>query len=199
MQTLPTTLSAVILPFTHLFRKSIHQRVSLALCAAILAPAQRTIAASLRIIGRGNQPDFQQYHRLLNRIRWSPLRASKILLEMILKEFIGNQPVRIIIDETLERRRGKKIDAKGIYRDALRSSRSHFVKASGLRWLSIQILVELPFSQRHWALPVMTILAPSQRYCQEVRCRHKKLTDWARQGLLQLRRWLPHTPDERRC
>jgi len=95
------------------------------------------------------------------------------------------------IDDTIERRRGKRIAAKGIYRDPVRSSKSHFVKASGLRWLSLMLLAPIPWAGRIWALPFLTVLAPSERYCRERGRRHKKLTDWARQMALQARRWLP--------
>ena len=100
-------------------------------------------------------------------------------------------PLVFGIDETLERRWGKKIKAKGIYRDAVRSSHSHFVKCSGLRWINLMWLAPVPWAQRVWALPVLTALAPSERYCQERGIRHKKLTDWARQIAALLRRWLP--------
>ncbi len=95
------------------------------------------------------------------------------------------------LDDTIERRRGKRIAAKGVYRDPVRSSHGHFVKASGLRWLSLMLLVPIPWAGRVWALPFLTALAPSERYCRERGRQHKKLTDWARQLALQARRWLP--------
>ncbi len=95
------------------------------------------------------------------------------------------------IDDTIERRWGPQIKARGIYRDPVRSSRGHFVKASGLRWLSAMLLVPIPWAGRVWALPVLTALCPSERYNNEHRKRHKKLTGWARQLILQIRRWLP--------
>jgi hypothetical protein len=95
------------------------------------------------------------------------------------------------IDDTIERRRGKRISAKGIYRDPVRSSKGHFVKASGLRWLSLMLLAPIPWAGRVWALPFLTALAPSERHCRDHGKRHKKLTDWARQLALQARRWLP--------
>ena len=100
-------------------------------------------------------------------------------------------PLVFGIDDTIERRRGRRIAAKGIYRDPVRSSHSHFVKASGLRWLSVMLLAPIPWAGRVWALPFLTALAPSERYCREHGRRHKKLTDYARQLLLQVRRWLP--------
>src|SRR5262245_17071453 len=95
------------------------------------------------------------------------------------------------LDDTLERRRGATIRAKGIYRNPVRSSPSHVVKASGLRWLSLMLWVPIPWAKRVWALPVLTGLAPSERYHPERGQRHKKLTDWARPMLLVVRRWMP--------
>ena len=95
------------------------------------------------------------------------------------------------LDDTIERRRGACIRAKGIYRDPVRSSHGHFVKASGLRWLSIMRLAPIPWAGCVWGLPVLTVLAPSERDAAEQGKRHKKLTDWGRQALLQVARWLP--------
>ncbi len=105
--------------------------------------------------------------------------------------FVPRGPVVVGIDETIKRRRGATIKAKGIYRDPVRSSRSHVVKASGLRWLSVMLLVPIPWAKGVWALPSLTALAPSERYYEGKPRGHKKLTDWARQMLLQVRRWLP--------
>ncbi|MGG6265271.1 hypothetical protein ACQ4M3_13675 [Leptolyngbya sp. AN03gr2] len=65
------------------------------------------------------------------------------------------------IDDTIERRWGQRIAARGIYRDPVRSSRSHMVKASGLRWLSLMLLVPIPWANRVWALPFLTVLSPA--------------------------------------
>ena len=100
-------------------------------------------------------------------------------------------PIVVGVDETIERRRGARIAAKGIYRDAVRSSRSHFVKASGLRWVSLMLLAPIPWAGRVWALPFLTALAPSERYDAERGRRHKTLPEWARQLLLVVRRWYP--------
>jgi DDE superfamily endonuclease len=95
------------------------------------------------------------------------------------------------VDETLERRRGTKIAATGVYRDPVRSSHGHFVKASGLRWVCLMLLVPVPWASRAWALPFLSTLAPSERYAEERGEPHKKITDWARQMLLLVRRWWP--------
>ena len=76
------------------------------------------------------------------------------------------------IDDTLERRKGSRIKAKGVYRDAVRSSKTQVVKTQGLRWLSLMLLIEIPWAQRVWALPFLTVLAPSKRYDQQQERQH---------------------------
>jgi hypothetical protein len=113
------------------------------------------------------------------------------LLGLLIHTFAMRGPVVLGLDDTIERRRGAKIKAKGIYRDPVRSTHSHFVKASGLRWLSLMLLAPVPWAKRVWALPFLSVLAPSERYYQGKVRRHKKLTQWALQTILQARRWLP--------
>ncbi len=146
-------------------------------------------------MGRSDHRDYARYHEVLNRAVWSPRQAARILLMLLLQHLDhGDDPLVFGIDETLERRRGPRINTRGIYRDAVRSSRHQLVKASGLRWISLMWLGHVPWAGRRWALPVLTVLAPSARYHQQQGRRHKKLTDWARQMILQLRRWLPQRP-----
>jgi len=191
MQTLPAECSSTIVLFKSLFSKRVWRRAETLLIGAILAPAQRTVTAVLRVMGLSEEEQFQNYHRVLNRDRWSTRDAANRLLMALIERFVPSGVVLVGLDDTLERRRGKNIAAKGIYRDAARSSHSHCVKASGLRWLCVMLIAEMPFSTRRWALPILTHLAPSERYnCQRHR-RHKKLTDHARGLLMQLRRWLP--------
>jgi hypothetical protein len=159
---------------------------------AILAPGKRTVTAVLRVMGLSQERQFQRYHRVLNRARWSSLALSRILLRLIVASFVPEgEPLVVGIDETIERRRGPQIKARGIYRDPVRSSKRHMVKASGLRWVSLMALVAIPWADRIWALPFLTALAPSERYYTERSRRAKKLTDWGRQLISQLRRWLP--------
>lgn len=159
---------------------------------AILTPHRRTVSAALRATGRDHAADFARYHAVLNRSRWSALAAARRLLGLLIDAFAGTGPVVVGLDDTIERRWGAKIKARGIYRDPVRSSHGHFVKASGLRWLSAMLLVPLPWSGRVWALPFfLTVLVPSERSAQDRGIRHKTLVDSARQMLLQIARWLP--------
>ena len=99
------------------------------------------------------------------------------------------------IDETMERRRGPKIKSLGIYRDAVRSSRSHLVKASGLRWISLMWLGQPSHGRdAHWALPFLTVLAPSERYHRQRGRRPQETPDWARQMIPTAHVAKPHRP-----
>ena len=162
------------------------------LIGAILAPGERTVAAILRVMGCSDEKHFQNYHRVLNRATWSSRELSRRLLVLLVRLFVpGNEPVIMGIDETIERRRGRKIAARGVYRDPVRSSKEFFVKTQGLRWIALMLLTPIPWAQRVWALPFLTVLAPSERYHEERHMRHKTITDWAWQMILQVARWMP--------
>jgi hypothetical protein len=194
MPRLPARFAAVILCFSPLLRQRSWRHAEVLLIGAILAPGRRTVASILRITGLCRERRFVNYHRVLNRAAWSGRAAACVLLGLLLDAFVPTGLVLLGLDDTIERRRGKRISAKGIYRDPVRSSHGHFVKASGLRWLSLMLLVPIPWAGRVWALPFLTTLAPSERYCRERGQRHKKLTDWGRQLVLQARRWMPRRP-----
>jgi hypothetical protein len=142
-------------------------------------------------MGLSQEGQFQKHHRVLNRARWSSVTVARVLLGLVVRAFVPVGPIVIGIADTLERRRGAKIKAKGIYRDPVRSSRSHMVKASGLRWLCAMVLAEIPWAGRVWALPFLTALCPSERYHQQRGQRHKTLPEWAGQLLGLIHRWLP--------
>jgi DDE superfamily endonuclease len=192
MDTLPTAIIRVLRPFEAVFSERVWEWVKILLVGAILAPGRRTVTAALRVMGLSEDAQFQNYHRVLNRAKWSSRELSRLLLLALIDGLVAiGVPIVIGLDDTIERRWGAKIAARGIYRDPVRSSRGHFVKASGLRWISLQILVPIPWAQRVWALPFLTVLAPSERYHAQRKRRHKTLADWARQLIKQLRRWLP--------
>jgi hypothetical protein len=191
MRSLPATMIRVLAPFAPLFSERVFQHTQVLLAGAILAPGKRTVSSALRVVGLDQQKSFHRYHRVLSRASWSSREASRLLLKSLVEAFVPNGPLVVGIDETLERRRGKKIAGKGIYRDPVRSSHSHFVKTSALRWVSVALLAPIPWASRVWALPFLCALAPSERYCTERGERHKKITERAWQLLLLIRRWYP--------
>jgi hypothetical protein len=191
VRTLPPKMVQALAPFAPLFSKRVWQHAQLLLVGAILTPGRRTVSSALRAMGLDQHKRFHRYHRVLSRARWSSLEASRILLGLLLEAFVGEGPIILGIEETLERRWGKKISARGVYRDPVRSTHENFVKSSGLRWVCVMLLVEIPWASRVWALPFLSALAPSERYAAKRGRRHKKITEWAWQLLLVVRRWHP--------
>jgi hypothetical protein len=179
-------------PFASAFTAPTLRGVLILIAGAILAPGRRTVTSALSIMGLREIATFTTFHRVLNRNRWSPRDLARRLLHQLVATFVPAGPVVMAIDETIERRWGARIRARGIYRDPVRSSHGHFIKASGLRWISLMLLTPVPWAGRVWALPFLTVLAPSERYARERGRRHKLLTDWARQMLIQVARWLPN-------
>jgi DDE superfamily endonuclease len=189
MRTLPTVMVQVLAPFVPLFSKRVWQHALLLLAGTILAPGKRTVTAALHVMGLSQSKQFYRYHRVLNRAKCSGREVARVLLSLLVGALAPDGPLVVGVDETLERRWGKKIAAKGIYRDPVHSSHEHLVKASALRWVCLMLLVPIPWAGRVWALPFLSVLAPSERYAAERGKRHKKLTDWARHSLLLVRRW----------
>src|ERR687898_33978 len=188
----PAVLAAWMQPFAASFTTAGWRHVLVLVAGVVLAPGRRTVTAALRAMGLHQGAGFAVYHRVLSLGRWSSRAVAHRLLLLLVAALVPQGPVVIGLDDTIERRWGAKIKARGIYRDPVRSSHGHFVKTSGLRWLSAMLLVPIPWADRIWALPFLTVLAPSERCARERGTRHKKLTDWARQMLLQIARWLPN-------
>jgi DDE superfamily endonuclease len=192
MRALPTVMIRVLSSFVPLFSRRVWPHVQVLLMGAILTPGTRTVSSALHAMGLSQEERFHRYHRVLSRARWSSREVSRALLGLLVEMFVAEgDPLVVGIDETIERRYGRKISAKGVYRDPVRSTHENFVKASGLRWVCAMLLVEIPWAARVWALPFLSALAPSERYAAKQGKRHKKITEWAWQLLLQVRRWYP--------
>ena len=164
MLILPESIVQVLNRFAPVFSKRVWRLATVLLVGAILTPGKRTVSAALRVMGLSDEAHFQNYHRVLSRAVWASGQLSRILLCLLLDAFVPpDAPIVVGIDETLERRWGAKIAARGIYRDAVRSSKEFFVKASGLRWICLMLLAPIPWIGWVWALPFFTVLAPSER------------------------------------
>lgn len=171
----PDILAQWMATFEALFTRPTWRHVLVLVAGSLLAPGRRTVTSALSIMGLREMATFTNFHRVLNRNRWSSQAVARRLLALLISAFAPDGPLVIGIDETIERRWGSKIKARGIYRDPVRSSHGHFVKASGLRWITLMLLAPIPWAGRVWALPFLTMLAPSQRYARQHGRRHKKL------------------------
>ncbi|NJL03270.1 MAG: transposase [Spirulinaceae cyanobacterium SM2_1_0] len=191
MLSIPEAVSEVLTPFQVLFvQQRSWQKGQALLVGALMCQGKRTMSRVLSVMGLAQERDYGNYYRLLSRVGWSGLTGARILLGLIVSLLLVGQPVVIGIDDTLERRWGKRIWGAGIYRDPVKSSHKHKVKSSGVRWQVMQVLVSLPWSQRVWGLPFFSVLMPSQATPRVGNRAYKTSLDWAAQMVSQVSRWL---------
>jgi hypothetical protein len=190
MPPLPEAIILVLAPFAPLFSERVWLHAQVLLLGAILSPGPRTVTGALRVMGLAMESHFTNYHRVLNRATWSARQGRRILLRWLITLLVPPGATIVLgADDTVERRSGRKIAAKGCYRDAVRSTKKHVIRCFGLKWVSMMLLVPVPWSPRVWALPFLTTLCwPVGQGRQR---RHKTSVDWVRQMMKQVRRWLP--------
>ncbi|MBO0723225.1 MAG: transposase [Blastocatellia bacterium] len=184
MRTLSAELLTLIVVFQPLFTKPTWEHAKVLLLGVLLARGKRTVTACLRVVGLGDEEHFQNYHRVLNRAKWSGLDAARILLGLIVMIF-ASAPQEIIVlagDDTIERRNGKMIKQLGCYRDPVRSSKKHTIKCFGLKWVALAVIVKLPWAARPWALPFFTVLCPAHPEGQEQKVSRYRLRRRAHKG-----------------
>lgn len=185
-----TEILAVLTAFSSEFSRPTWKNIQILLIGAILCRGSRRVSNVLRVMGLASIRNYSKYHRVLSRAQWNGLALSKILLGLLIRLLPDTWPILIAVDETLERRRGKKIKAKGVYRDAVRSSQSRVVTSFGLKWECMMLIVPLPWCKRPWALPFLTVLAPSKKSNESQQRRHKTSLDWTCQMVKVVCRWL---------
>ena len=180
----------VLAAFSSEFSRPTWKNIQTLLTGAILCRGARRVCSVLRVMGLSSVRNYSKYHRVLSRAKWDSLMLAKIMLGLLIKLIPDAWPILIAVDETLERRKGKKIKAKGVYRDAVRSSQSKVVTSFGLKWQCMALIVPLPWCKRPWALPFLSVLAPSKKSNEAAGCRHKTSLDWTRQMVILINRWL---------
>ncbi len=181
---------SIITVFACEFNRPTWKKMQTLFIGAILCRGARRVTSILRVMNLGQERNFSKYHRVLNHASWNGIALSKILLGLLIKLIPESWPILVAVDETLERRKGKMIKAKGVYRDAVRSSQSHVVTSYGLKWECMTLIVPLPWCRRSWALPFLTVLSPSKKSNEAAGRQHKTSIDWTRQMVMLISRWL---------
>jgi DDE superfamily endonuclease len=188
--------SGLIVTFLDVFRSEFSQatwiKVVPLILGTILARGRRTVTAALRAVGLENESDFSKYHQVFNRAVWSPRRLARILANLLVRTFMApGARLTFAIDETLERRWGRRIRIRGHYRDPLASSKEKSVAASGIRWIVLALIVTPPWTKRPWALPVLSLPSPTPGVNAKLGRRHKTIAQWAAGMITCLSRWFP--------
>src|SRR4051794_21692372 len=186
------TMEMWLLPFAAMFTQPSWLNAVALATGALLCLNRRTVCAALRAVDGNSDKGFSRFHRFLSRAEWSGLQGAKILLGLLQEAFVPQgEPLVVAIDDSVERRRGGRIRDKGIWRDAVRSSRGFFVKVAGLRWLSLQLVVRPGFARRTWGLPFLTLLSRSEQADGRRKRRHRTLPEKATWAMRLVTRWCP--------
>ena len=189
---LPRPIITILAHFEPLFTAPTWKKVVILFVGTVLARGRRTVTTALRQMGLQMDRHFSGFHQVLNRARWSPLAVSRRLLQVLVQTFVhAGGTVEIVMDETLERRWGRKISKRGHWRDSLLSSKERSVSTSGLRWVTMALVVTLPWTKRRWALPFLSVLTTTPKVSEGLKRRHKTLARLAQQMVMGVRRWLP--------
>lgn len=178
--------------FAVAFTRPTFAHVLVLVYGTILAPGRRTVTAALRAVGLQDERRFTTYHRVLNRARWRPLRLSRLLLGLLVRTLVpAGAPLLLVIDGTLERRRGRRIAYKGRFHDAARSQKGHVVTSEGVHWLCVMLVVWLPWSRRAWALPFLSVPTLTPATSAKLGKRHRTTVDRADLLVRLVQRWQP--------
>jgi DDE superfamily endonuclease len=178
--------------FAEVFTRPTFSHVLLLVCGTLLASGRRTITAALRAVGQGKERHFTTYHRVLNRAVWSPFSLSRILFQLLAKTFLtANEPLILLLDGTLERRWGKRITYKGRFHDAVGSQRGYVQISEGIHWLCLMLLIRVPWCQRPWALPILSIPTLTPATSAKLGKRHRTTIQAAQMLIWLVRRWHP--------
>lgn len=200
---LPTPIIQVLQHFRPAFTRPTWDKALVLVVGTLLARGRRTVTAALKQMGLHDEADFTLFHQVLNRANWSCLTLSRLLLQLLVSTFVqAGGTVEIVIDETLERRWGRKIAKRGHYRDNLQSSKEQSVSTTGLRWVVMgddagsasTLVVQVPWTRREWALPFFSVLATTPKVSEQLGKSHKTVAQIAAQMVITVRRWLPAIP-----
>ena len=99
MATISSGLTRAIVGLSDLFSKRAWPLVQVLLAGAILALGPRTVGAELRVIGLSQERQFQKCHRVLDRVKWSTLAASRRLLTLLIEAFVPERPLVMALDD----------------------------------------------------------------------------------------------------
>ena len=183
---------SILAPFAVAFTAPTFRHVLVLVSGTILASGWRTVTAALRAVGLGEERRFTTYHRVLNRGVWSALVLSRLLLDLLVRTFLASDaPLELVVDGTLERRRGRQVAWKGRFHDATRSQSGHVITSDGIHWACVMLLASVPWSRRRWALPFLTIPTFTPATSAKLGKPHRTAPERTA-GLVRLiRRWQP--------
>lgn len=191
MGSVPRALQVVFVTWSMEFSETVFPNFVTLLQGAVITTGRRTVCRILRVVGSLAGAHWSSYHRVLSHRRWSMWHLGRTLAVYIVTAFYHEGVIRLVGDETVTEHPGKKVFGKGRHRDAKRSTHSYIAHLWGHKWIVLAILVDLPGTNRPWALPVLVALYRNKKDNAALGLRHKTPTDLMRQLLCVMFRWFP--------
>jgi hypothetical protein len=172
-------------------REATARRLVIFFAAAILVIGNRTVSSVVRLLSLIESVNPSTYHRLFSHRKWLPVLPAKVIARFVVRRLVPQGPITLVGDETVDGHRGKKVYGKARHRDAVRSSHSHTVFRYGHKWIVLAILVQFPYTNRPFALPVLVALYRDKKTCQAEETRQKTAAELMRGLLATFVRWFP--------
>lgn len=150
--------------------------------AWVLAPGRRTLTRLWRFSPTVPRRTYHAYPRFFREGRWSPDHLWHPLALLLVAHFAPRGPIPLTLDDTLHHKTGRRVDGAGIFRDAVRSTRTYTVHAWGLNLVVLALYVLPPWGEEPLSLPLL------------VRLHRKKgptLPDLAEEMVRTLASWFP--------
>ncbi len=156
--TLPATLSRVLDPLRSCFTAPTFEVFTALVAGLVAQPVSRTVCGMLTGAGLAQVWQHCRAHRFFSAARWCPRQVGLVLAGLVVAHLLPEgAPVTVAIDDTLFRRRGKKVHGAGWFHDG--SAAGQVKLGYGNNWIVVAIVVTLPFCTRPVALPVLATLA----------------------------------------
>ena len=167
------------------------RRVMIFFAAAVLVHGARTVSAVLRLLSLVEPLNPSTFHRVFSHRRWSSWQLAKVIASFVIDRFAPDGVIRIVGDETVDGHRGKKVYGKARHRDAVRSAHSHTVFRYGHKWIVLAILIDVPYTSRPFALPLLVALYRDPKTNKSEGRVHKTPAELMSGLLAVLMHWFP--------
>lgn len=162
----------------------------------VLTAGPHAVTCALVATGVAGRRHHEAFHRFFSRGTWQPDQLGYGLLLVLMRLVPEGAPLRLIVDDTICAKKGPAVFGLGTHVDPVRSTRRHRVFCFGHCWVVLAVLVDVPFSRRPWALPILLRLYRTKKECKRHRSVYRKKTELAREMVEVMLRWLPDRPVE---
>jgi DDE superfamily endonuclease/Archaeal putative transposase ISC1217 len=187
----PPAAEPLVQSIRHVFTRRTFDRFLTLMCGVIVTMGRRTVSRALRVMELHLQGHYCNYHRIYSQARYSMWKLALAVTRQVVALLHGDEPILLVVDDTVQQKNGQKVWAKGAHRDGRRSTRGHVSIKFGHKWLVMCILAKLPGMNRSWALPVLCGLCRPKKTADQTNQRPKSASQIALQLLMRMMRWFP--------